>query len=939
MIIDRQWNKREQKLVISYVDKLGNRKFYQKYLHHIKTYEYDKDGDLENWDGRKIKRVFKDTTQYAPNEFDVLEFLYEMDPEMNKLFHAQYFPKLYTWDIETEVSDEFPDPEFAKQKITSISLVGPDMSCIVYGLHRLSEESQQLFKTRYLNWIKENDFARNYLETKLDNKEPKVLYQMFATEEEMIRHFFTKIMPNVPAIGGWNSYNFDWRYMVKRAEVLFGKNEMYNLIRKASPTGEITNITYTDQAGLHYRLPSPMHVANLDYMELVKQYDYILRPYESYSLDWVGSHAVNAHKIKYEGSLQDLYERDPEWYYFYNAVDSLIVNLIHKRLKALESPSAVGSFTLVPLMAAMGQIALTTANVFKEFYDDGKHVVWDYDAIERVKIPYEGAFCACVPGRYEWNVCDDFASLYPSQVQTCNLSFENFMINRSEPDSLGRRIVIPWTEEQLEEFRKDPNYFVTVMGNVYKNDKDYAFKRMQRRTKKLRDKYKYTGQKIEAQLLTEIENLIKGNCFVAKRMEFSDDILEIIEHHFNNVDIYSLSIQELKALQNEATELRQEYSLLELACKTLGNAAYGASASPFFYFFNASLAADITGECRELTKTMWKKMEVFFHETIWERKDLWERFNFALDESKHDWYRTQPASIYSDTDSVYTTYGTFFDCWTSESAKSIETDRQKTEWILKFNVEFLDKQNNQWCDEIYNPRHGHNIHEFELETISKAGIYLKKKKYLKGLVFNKGKFLDKPKVSGTGIELIKSTTPKLCRTILKDLMESLMFEYNVKEKPVYLMQFNQKLSDYRKDFYKANIEDISQSVGIGNYKKFVINDVDVLELGKGCPVSVHSIARYNYLAHINGEDNKKTYSGKIKYYNITIGGHPKTAIHGYFGFPAGELPDWAPAMDKQVQWQKNVIDPINRFLEVMDIPLANASSSLQPIQPNLFDMF
>lgn len=927
MIIDRQWNKKEQKLVISYVDKLGNRKFYQKYLHHIKTYEYDKDGILENWDGRKIKKVFKDTTQYAPNEFDILEFLYEMEPEMNKILHAQYFPKLYTWDIETEVSDEFPDPEIAAQKITAISLVGPDMSCIVYGLHNLNNDKQDLFRKRYLEWVENNEFARNYRDTKLGGKTPKVLYQYFATEAELIRHFFTKILPNVPAIAGWNSYNFDWRYMINRVKVLFGQGEMYNLLRKASPTGDITNITYTDAAGLHYRLPSPMHVANLDYMELVKQYDYVLRPYESYSLDWVGTHAVNAQKIKYEGSLQDLYERDPEWYYFYNAVDSLIVNLIHKRLKALESPAAVGSFTLVPLMAAMGQIALTTANVFKEFYDDNKHVVWDYDAIERVKIPYEGAFCGCVPGRYEWNVCDDFASLYPSQVQTCNLSFENFLRKYSEPDSLGRRIPIPWTEAELDEFRKDKNYFVTVMGNVYKNDKDYAFKRMQRRTKKLRDKYKYTGQKIEAELLTEIENLIKGNGIVETKMTFSPDIVELLEHHFENGDIYNMSIQELKAMQTEATELRQEYSLLELACKTLGNAAYGASASPFFYFFNASLAADITGECRNLTKTMWGKLEKFFHETIWERKDLWEKFNFAIDESKHDWYRKQPVSIYSDTDSVYTTYGTFFDCWTEETKKNIVTDRQKTEWILKFNVDFLDKQNFEWCCEMYNPRHGQNIHLFELETISKAGIYLKKKKYLKGLVFNKGKFLDKPKVSGTGIELIKSTTPKLCRTILKDLMESLMFEYEVKNKSIYLMQFNAKLSDYRKQFYNAPLEDISQSVGVGAYKKYVIDDENELILGKQCPVSVHAIARFNYLAHKNGEDNKKTYSGKIKYYNIVIGTNYKNT--GYFGFPAGELPKWAPKMDKLTQWQKNVIDPINRFLEVMNIPLANASNVFQ----------
>ena len=41
MILDRTWNKKEQKLVISYIDKEGNRHFYQKYFHHFKTYEYD----------------------------------------------------------------------------------------------------------------------------------------------------------------------------------------------------------------------------------------------------------------------------------------------------------------------------------------------------------------------------------------------------------------------------------------------------------------------------------------------------------------------------------------------------------------------------------------------------------------------------------------------------------------------------------------------------------------------------------------------------------------------------------------------------------------------------------------------------------------------------------------------------------------------------------
>ena len=507
MIIDRTWNKREQKLTISYVDKQGNRQFYHKYLHHIKTYEYDPNGKYDTWNGKKCSAVYKDTSNYTPNEFDILEFMYELDKPMLDILHAQYFPKLYFFDIETEYSDEFPYPDKAEYKVTAISLVGPDMSCIVFGLHDLNEASKKLFRDRYMDFINNNEFAKNIL--KAQGHEPKVLYQYFDSEQDLLKHFFNIIMTKVSAIAGWNSYRFDWLYLVNRIKRLFGDGEATKMVKNGSPTHEIRMIQFEEMDGTRIRVMAPSHTLVLDYMELVKQYDYILRPYESYSLDWVGEHGVKANKIKYDGGLQQLYERDPEWYYFYNGVDSLIGMLIHKRLKCLESPCAVDSVTLVPLMAAMGQVALTTANVFEEFYKDNKKVVWDYDAIERNKAEYKGAFCGCVPGRYSYCVCDDYASLYPSQIITCNMSFENVHLNKIGPDSLGRYVVVPWSPEQLEEFKKDPNYFVTVNGNVYKNDKDYAFKRLQKRVKDNRAIYKYTGQKIDSELLVEIDRLIK----------------------------------------------------------------------------------------------------------------------------------------------------------------------------------------------------------------------------------------------------------------------------------------------------------------------------------------------------------------------------------------------------------------------------------------------
>ena len=922
MILDRTWNKKDQKLTISYIDKLGKRQFFSKYIHHIKSYEYDAQGEFETWNGRRANKVFKDTLNYTPNEFDILEFMYELPKDLNSVMHAQYFPKLYTFDIETEISSEFPDPDKAEQKVTAISLVGPDLSCIVYGLHKLNEQQIALFRKRYLDWIENNEFARDFVNS--TGKQPKVLYQYFATEEEMLQHFFTVIIPKIACLAGWNSYGFDMLYLVNRITRLFGKNIAYNMIRKSSPTGEIKQYGWEEVGGVKKRCPGPCHSIILDYMQIVKDYDYILRPYESYSLDWVGNAAVKAHKIKYQGTLQDLYERDPEWYYFYNAVDSLITMLIHYKLKSIESPCAVSSVTLVPLQAAFGQVALGTANVFEEFYNQGQKVVWDYDSIERTKIPYEGAFCGCVPGRYEYTVCFDFASLYPSQVRTCNLSFENFYENKVGPDSFGRYTTLKWTEAELEKFRQDPNYFVTVMGNVYKNDKDYAFRRIQANLKVLRDKYKYTGQRIESELLVEIDNILKGS---NDHIEFHQDIVDLMKEKFNKThdDLYAMENEELKKFRVEVEDLRHEYSLLELAHKVLMNGLYGACANQYFFFFNASLAADITGECRHLTKTMWHNLEEWFHEGIWTRKDLWKEFEFELDESKHDWYRKTPVSVYSDTDSVYTTFGNFFKCMTQEYQQKYDTPRKKVDWVLNYCKKFQDKLNNKWCEEIYNPRHGKNVHEFELETISYAQICIKKKKYLKGYAYVKGKYYDTPKVSGTGIEIIKSTTPKLCRTVLKELMNSLMFDYHEENRSEYILQFNEKLAEYRRQFYKAPVEDISQSVGVGDYKKYVINDSDYLELGKQCPVSVQAIARFNYLAHKNGEDNKKQYSGKIKYYNIRI----NEKNEGYFGFPSGELPQWAPKMDKLTQWEKTIIDPINRFLEVMDIPKVNASNTFQ----------
>ena len=86
---------------------------------------------------------------------------------------------------------------------------------------------------------------------------------------------------------------------------------------------------------------------------------------------------------------------------------------------------------------------------------------------------------------------------------------ESIVTNKVGPDSLGRYTEIPWTEEELDKFRKDPNYFVSLQGTVYRNDKEFMFPKMQRIQKERRDHYKYLNWEAQGKLMMEIDRLIK----------------------------------------------------------------------------------------------------------------------------------------------------------------------------------------------------------------------------------------------------------------------------------------------------------------------------------------------------------------------------------------------------------------------------------------------
>lgn len=411
-------------------------------------------------------------------------------------------------------------------------------------------------------------------------------------------------------------------------------------------------------------------------------------------------------------------------------------------------------------------------------------------------------------------------------------------------------------------------------------------------------------------------------------MEFSENIYKFMNKEFPDVkieDIQNMNLDELKQFREKVLEKRQEYSLIELAYKTCANAAYGSSGNEHFYWYRPELASAVTGEARLMTFIQWRNFPKFMKEDVWNRKDLWEKFDFALDENKRHIMENNPINAQSDTDSAYVSWEPLFQCMTDEYQKKYETDESKLKFILDFYKGFLNDEQNRWCEESLKPRHGHSVHEFELELVCKSMIGLAKKKYVKSVVFEKGHFMtDNPKLKSTGVEIVKSTTPAICRKFLKDIVNDLLYNYHVDKKEEFIYMLNDKLARYYKEFRAAPIDDISQSVGVGDYKKYVLDDKEQLIFNNHCPFSVKAAARYNHLAYKNGRSDLKIMSGKIKYYNIRVGKE-----NDYFGFPYGECPDFAPQVDYATQWQKNIIDPVNRFLVAMDIPKINSMNYIQ----------
>ena len=425
--IETKWNN----IRISYFDKEGNVKLKDYQLNDIQNWtvcsetDKNKSTDYRNWDNKPVKKA-KD--RYL-NKWSMYEFIQNSE-DLEEL-SALNFPKIYSIDIETEVIDGFPNQDIARERITTIAIATQDKKVMVLGWKPITKEQERQIYDNTKNHLKAfGDWEFKYVN--------------FDDEYNMLYTYIHRLLPTMAFVTGWNYIGFDWKYIYNRCRKL-GIDPA-----QASPSKKVN------------RDNIPLHIAMMDYLDIYRRFDRTVAVKENNTLDFVSQTVLGAQKIKYNGTLQELYEQDYDKYVFYNAVDAALVVEIHEKIATLNAVLSVSVLCNISLYKSVSAVNITEAFLWKKYYERG-FVVGDQFIRPGERQGYEGAYVKePQTGFYKGAACFDFASLYPSIMRQINISPESFIKKEMN-------------QEKLAELRKDKTKIVSVTGAVYHKE-DSAMK-------------------------------------------------------------------------------------------------------------------------------------------------------------------------------------------------------------------------------------------------------------------------------------------------------------------------------------------------------------------------------------------------------------------------------------------------------------------------------
>ncbi len=246
---------------------------------------------------------------------------------------------------------------------------------------------------------------------------------LFTNEKDMFDVFF-QLIEDADVLTGWNSEGYDIPYMVNRVTRVMSKDDT----RKFCLMGQLPKVREYERFGKSettYDLVGRIH---LDYLQLYKKYNYESR--HSYKLDSIGEMEVGENKTQYEGTLDQLYNKDFKKFIEYNRQDTMLLVKIHNKLKFLELANQLAHENTVLLPTVMGSVAMIEMAIFNEAHERGLVVPDKKRKNENADETQQaaGAYVATPKkGMHEYVGAVDLNSLYPSVIRALNMAGETII--------------------------------------------------------------------------------------------------------------------------------------------------------------------------------------------------------------------------------------------------------------------------------------------------------------------------------------------------------------------------------------------------------------------------------------------------------------------------------------------------------------------------------
>lgn len=673
---------------------------------------------------------------------------------------------------------------------------------------------------------------------------------LFEREQDMLDTFLN-LIDDADILSGWNSEGYDIPYTVGRITRVLSKDDT----RRLCLWGQFPKQRDFERFGavnVTFDLIGRVH---LDYMQLYRKYTYEER--HSYSLDAIGEYELDERKTQYEGTLDQLYNKDFPKFIDYNRQDTMIVAKLDKKLRFLDLANELAHDNTVLLQTTMGAVAVTEQAIINQAHQQGLVVMNRKNRDAQGDTQAAGAYVATPKaGMHDYIGAVDINSLYPSAIRALNMG----------PETIVGQLRPIMTDHYIQSKMAAGSSFADAWEGLFGSLEYTAVMENQAGTEITID-WEASGESTVHSTHEVWQMVFDSNqpwILSANGTIFSFEKEAIVPSLLKR---WYAERKELQAKKKECTDPEEIafWDKRQLVKKINLNSLYGALLNPGCRFFDKRI-----GQSTTLTgRTIAKHMDAFINECI---TGVYDHVGDAI--------------IYGDTDSCY------FSAW---PAVKDDVAAGKMEWNKDIAIQLYDNISDQVNESFpgmmerafHVPRHMGEVIKGGRELVAEKGLFIKKKRYAVLIYDLEGKRLDndgKPgKVKAMGLDLKRSDTPKVVQDFLSGILTDVLT--GSQREHVY-----EKVREFKLAFQDRPAWEKGTPKRVNNLTKFT--KAEEREGKTNMPGHVRAAMNWNNLKRMMGDnystsivDGMKTIVCKLKDNPLGLKsvGYPTDEAH---------LPDW-----------------------------------------------